>query len=109
MTELSVNARIVAGSSFSMSRNATIRYSMELRVPSAEMQAALDELVAAGIVLREDEPGGAVSYTASPDYDFSALRVYAFERTFSDKAPSIRIYVPKEVAEAERLATTQAA
>jgi hypothetical protein len=99
--DLSENARIVAGSTFSMSRGATIRYQMVESVPSSEMQEALDELVEAGIVLREDEEHGPVRYTASADYDFTEARRYAFERTMKGDAPSIRIYIPKKQAEAE--------
>ncbi len=104
MTELSENARIVAGSSFAFSPGAFIRYQMKQSVPSAEMQAALDELVAAGIVIREDEPAGPVCYTAAADFDFSELRKYAFERTMALDAPRIRIFIPKELAEEEAAA-----
>lgn len=103
-SDLSEEARIVAGSTFSMSPGATIRYQMVQSVPSAEMQAALDELVAAGIVLRDDEPHGAVTYKASPTYDFTEARRFAFDRTFKGDAPSIRIYVSKELAAAEAAA-----
>jgi len=102
--DLSEAARIVAGSSFSMSPGATIRYQMVQSVPSAEMQAALDELVAAGIVLRDDEPHGPVSYKASPTYDFTEARRFAFDRTLKGDAPSIRIYIPKDLAAAEAAA-----
>jgi hypothetical protein len=107
MTELSENARIVAGSSFAFSPGASIRYQMKQSVPSAEMQAALDELVAAGIVIREDEPHGPVSYTAAKDFDFSELRKYAFERTMAHTVPKIRIFIPKELAEAEAAAAAK--
>lgn len=106
--ELSENARIVAGSSFAFSPGASIRYQMKQSVPSAEMQAALDELVAAGIVIREDEPAGPVCYSASSDFDFSELRKYAFERTMSFDAPRIRIFIPKELAAEEAAAAARA-
>jgi hypothetical protein len=104
MTELSENARIVAGSSFAFSPGASIRYQMKQSVPSAEMQAALDELVAAGIVLRDDEPAGPVCYSAAPGYDFGELRKYAFERRMAADVPRIRVFIPKELAEAEAAA-----
>ncbi|NTF17989.1 hypothetical protein G6L37_06200 [Agrobacterium rubi] len=102
--DLSEAARIVAGCSFSMSPGASIRYQMIQSVPSAEMQAALDELVSAGIVLRDDEPHGPVSYTASRTYDFSEARRYAFDRTLNGDVPTIRIFIPKELAAAEAAA-----
>lgn len=101
LDDLSENARIVAGSSFAFPGHTSIRYQMIQSVPSAEMQAALDELVAAGIVLREDEPHGAVRYSASRAYDFAELRKNAFERTMDGSAPGIRIYIPKALAKAE--------
>lgn len=105
--ELAENARIVAGSSFAFSAGASIRYQMKQSVPSSEMQAALDELVAAGIVIREDEPHGPVCYSAAPDYDFSGLRKYAFERTMAHDAPRIQIFIPKELADAEAAQTAR--
>jgi hypothetical protein len=95
MTELSENARLIAGSTFGFSPGAALRYQMVQSVPSPEMQAALDELVAAGVVLREDEPTGAVRYSASREHDFTELRKFAAERMMSDDPPKIRIYIPK--------------
>jgi len=95
-TELSENARIVGGSTFGFSPGASLRYQMVQSVPSPEMQAALDELVAAGIILREDEPHGAVRYSASREFDFSKLREFAVVRLMSDEPPQIRMFIPKE-------------
>lgn len=93
--DLSENARIVAGSTFGFSSSTSLRYKMVDNEPSPEMQAALDELVGAGIVIRDDEPHGPVKYTASPDVDFTAYRRYATERIFNGEAPKIRIFVRK--------------
>lgn len=95
MTELSLNARTVAGSMFSFSPGASLRYAMRETVPSPEMQAALDELVAAGLVLRDDEPGGAVRYTASRDADFMPFRKEAALAVFDGTSPSIRVFVKR--------------
>jgi len=94
MRELSENARIVAGSTFGFSPEASLRYQMVQSVPSPEMQDALDELVAAGIVIRDDEPHGPVKYTASRDFDFSELRKEAAKRMLDGTSPSIRVFVP---------------
>lgn len=107
-SDLSEVAQIVAGSSFGSSPGMTLRYQMVQSVPSYEMQEALDELVAAGIVIREDEPGGAVKYSASRDFDFTEARKLAFERTMAGDGPSIRIFIPKALAE-EEAATRNAA
>lgn len=95
MTELSDNARLIAGSTFGFSPGASLRYQMVQSVPSPEMQDALDELVAAGIISREDDPHGSVRYTASRDFDFEEVRAYAAERMLSNDPPTIRIYMPK--------------
>lgn len=98
MIDLSENASLVGGSTFGFSPGASLRYQMVQSVPSPEMQEALDELVAAGIVLREDEPSGAVRYSASREFDFTELRKFAYERMMSDDPPQIRIYMLKEKA-----------
>lgn len=95
MGKLSENAAIVAGSTFGFSPGASLRYGMVQSVPSPEMQEALDELVSAGIILRDDEPHGAVKYTASKEFDFSEYRKAAAERMFDGSAPSIRVFIPK--------------
>lgn len=96
MSNLSENAKIVAGSTFGFSPGASLRYQMVESVPSPEMQSALDELVAAGIVLRDDEPHGPIKYTASRDVDFTEYRTLAAARIFAGTAPSIRVFVKKE-------------
>lgn len=95
MVELSLNARIVAGSSFGFSPGASLRYAMVQSVPSPSMQAALDELVAAGIITRDDERHGAVKYAASPDVDFAPYRAEVAERAFAGTLPLIRVFVPR--------------
>ncbi len=95
MSDLSENARLIAGSTFGFSPGASLRYQMVQSVPSPEMQDALDELVAAGIIIREDEPHGPVRYVASRDFDFRDVRAYAVERMLSDNPPAIRIYIPR--------------
>jgi hypothetical protein len=92
--DLSVNAKLVAGSTFGFSPGASIRYQMVESIPSPEMQEALDELVCHAIVTREDEPGGAVKYTASSDIDFMPYRKFAWEQMQSDDGPSVRIFIP---------------
>lgn len=64
-------------------------------VPSPEMQAALDELMAAGIVTREDEPHGAIVYQASRDVNFAEFRRVVAERMLAGTMPGIRVFVPK--------------
>lgn len=98
MSELSENARIVAGSTFGFSPGASIRYQMVESVPSPEMQAALDELVAAGIVIRDDETHGPVKYTASKDFDFTEYRKEAWQRMEAGTAPSIRMAIKRGAA-----------
>lgn len=96
MVELSFNARMVAGSSFGFSPGASLRYAMVVSVPSTEMQAALDELVAAGVITRNDEPHGAVRYVASPDVDFTLYRAEVAQHIFDGTSPSIRVFVPRD-------------
>lgn len=98
MADLSLNARIVAGSSFGFSPGASLRYAMVQNVPSPSMEAALDELVAAGIITRDDEPHGAVKYAASPDVDFAPYRAEVAERALAGTLPLIRLFVPREPA-----------
>jgi hypothetical protein len=95
MSCLSEIATIVAGSTFGFSPGASLRYQMVKSVPSPEMQAALDELVAAGIVIREDEASGAVKYTASREVDFTEYRKVAFDRMMDGTTYDIRVFIPK--------------
>lgn len=95
MKELSLNARTIAGSMFSFSPGASLRYAMRESIPSPEMQTALDELVAAGLVLRDDEPGGAVRYTASREADFKEFRKEAALSVLDGTSPSIRVFVKR--------------
>ncbi|MGU3286507.1 hypothetical protein [Methylobacterium mesophilicum] len=65
MSDLSDNARAVAAAWFGMMRpdsTSRLRFGMVESRPSERAQAGLDELQAAGVISREDEPRGAVVY-----------------------------------------------
>lgn len=65
MSDLSDNARAVAAAWFGMMQpdsKSQLRFGMVESRPSERAQAGLDELQAAGIISREDEPRGAVVY-----------------------------------------------
>jgi hypothetical protein len=97
---LSETATLVLGSTFGW--GAILTFHMQESVPSPEMQAALDELVQAGKMVREmgldDMPahGQAVRYRVAPDIDLDAYRRIAAKRFFDGDVPSIRVYIPKE-------------
>lgn len=97
---LSENARIVFGSSFSWGQ--VLTYHMVESVPSPEMQQALDELVAAGMLVEErglpDMTREAVRYRVAEGVDVAPFRRESAERIFRGDAPSIRIFIPKEKA-----------
>lgn len=99
MSELSTEARTVLGSVFGW--GAVLTYHMIDSVPSPEMQAALDELFEAGIVVREvgsdDMPshGKAVRYRLYPGFDVEPYRREAAQSIFDNKAPSIRVFMPR--------------
>lgn len=95
MADLSLNARIVAGASFGFSPGASLRYGMVESVPSPEMQAALDELVAAAIITRDDEPHGAVKYVAASGIDFTPYRKEVADHVFAGTSPAIRLFVKR--------------
>lgn len=95
---LSLNARTVLGSVLGMMKT-TLQYRMVESVPSPEMQTALDELVSAGIVIREtgkdDQPVGAVRYSVKEGFDVSEFRAEAFNRLADGTAPIIRVFIKK--------------
>lgn len=64
MPDLSDDARAVAAAWFGMCRpgQSYLRFAMVQSKPSARAQAGLNELLAADIISREDEPSGAVTY-----------------------------------------------
>lgn len=65
MPDLSDNARAVAAAWFGMMQpngRSQLRFAMVESRPSERAQAGLDELLAAGIISREDEPSGAIVY-----------------------------------------------
>jgi hypothetical protein len=99
--QLSLNARTVLGSVFGW--NTVLTYHMQDSVPSEEMQAALDELVAANMLLREqglpDMPahGKSVRYRVADGVNLAPLRKEAAEHVFDGTAPSIRVYIPRTV------------
>lgn len=98
MSSLSLSARTVLGSVLGMSKS-KLQYRMIENVPSPEMQSALDELVAAGIVVcetgKEDQPIGAVRYFVKEGFDLSEFRAEAFARLADGTAPTIRVFVKK--------------
>lgn len=93
MVELSRNAKFVAGTTFWL--KTSLRYKMAESLPSPEMQNALDELVSAGVLDREDEHSGAVLYKASASVSFLAFKDFARSLVKSGNAPTIRLFVPK--------------
>lgn len=97
MTELSPNARAVLGSMFGFGQ--VLTYQMIESVPSPEMQEALDELVGAGMVLREqglpDMTRKAVRYRAAGGFDLTEFKREAWDRIADGSAPSIRVFVPR--------------
>lgn len=65
MPDLSDTARAVAAAWFGMMQpngKSHLRFRMVESRPSERAQAGLDELLAAGVISREDEPSGAVTY-----------------------------------------------
>lgn len=101
MGTLSPNARFVAGSTFGMISKNTLRYSMVEREPSPEVWGALNELVAAGIVVREEEDSGAITFSSAPDFDFTELREEAAKLAFSGNAPSISVWTSRDPSKAQ--------
>lgn len=95
---LSLESRTVLGSILGMMRT-KLQYHMVESVPSPEMQKALDELVGAGIVVREtgkdDQPRGAVRYFVKDGFDLTPYRKEAFDRLSDNSAPVLRIFVKK--------------
>lgn len=97
MTELSENAGLVLGSTFGW--GAVLTYHMIDSVPSPEMQEALDELVEAGKLVREqgldDMPahGKSVRYRVADSVDLTLYRQQATKRFFDGDAPSIRVFI----------------
>jgi hypothetical protein len=98
MEELSENASIVLGSTFGW--GSVVTYHMLEYKPSPEMQEALDELVEAGKLVREqgldDMPqhGKAVRYRVADGVDLTAHRQQAAQSIFGGGGPSIRVMVP---------------
>jgi hypothetical protein len=101
MANLSKEARCVLGSVFGF--GAVVTYHMQEYVPSPEIQVALDELVAAGMISREqgldDMPahGEAVRYRVAEGVDLMPYRQEQFELLTEGTAPSIRIFVKRDL------------
>lgn len=97
MSDLSENARIVLGSSFAWGQ--VLTYHMVQSVPSPEMQAALDELVAAGLLVEErgldDMSAIAVRYRLADGVDLVPFRKEVWDRIADGTMPAIRVFVPK--------------
>lgn len=66
MSELSNNARVLLGSSF-MNPKSTIFYGLVQSIPSSEATAAIEELESAGILNRDDQPGGGFRLSLSKE------------------------------------------
>lgn len=105
MTEVNENLSDTAKSVMSMfAFNQILTYHMIESEPSPEMQEGLDELVNAGLVLREqglpDMTAKAVRYRAAPGVDVMPYRKMAWAQIEAGSAPSIRVFVKKEPAQA---------
>lgn len=100
MTELSDNARSVLGSMFSFGQ--VLTYHMIESIPSPEMQEALDELVAAGMVTKEeglpDMTRKAVRYRAAEHVDLKPFQREVWDKIDKGAAPSIRVFIKREAA-----------
>lgn len=102
--ELSTAARTVLGSVFGW--NAIVTYHNIESVPSPEMQEAIDELLAAGLIDRTttdiDLPahGKAVRYRVANGVDLDPYRREASQRFLDGTAPSIRVFVKRADASA---------
>lgn len=98
MSDLSDDARAVAAAWFGMSQpgQGHLRFAMVQSKPSARAQAGLDELLAAGIISREDERSGAVTYR--PLVSCHEHQVWAMKRLFDGtaEASSFRLVDPIE-------------
>ncbi|MFF9549348.1 MULTISPECIES: hypothetical protein [Bacteria] len=98
MSDLSDDARAVAAAWFGMSQpgQGHLRFAMVQSKPSARAQAGLNELLAAGIISREDEPSGAVTYR--PLVSCYEHQVWAMKRLFDGtaEANSFRLVDPIE-------------
>lgn len=99
MSDLSDDARAVAAAWFGMSPpdgGSYLRFAMVQSKPSARAQAGLDELLAAGIISREDEPSGAVTYR--PLVSCHEHQAWAMKRLFDGtaEANSFRLVDPIE-------------
>lgn len=105
MPEVNENLSDTAKSVMSMfAFNQILTYHMIESEPSPEMQEGLDELVNAGLVLREqglpDMTAKAVRYRAAPDIDVMPYRKLAWDRIEAGDAPIIRVFVKKEPTKA---------
>lgn len=100
MAELTVNARSVLGSMFSFGQ--VLTYHMIESIPSPEMQEALDELVAAGMVAKEeglpDMTRKAVRYRAAAHVDLKPFQREVWDKIDKGSAPSIRVFIKREDA-----------
>lgn len=98
MADLSLPARTVLGSVFGW--GAVLTYQMIESVPSPEMQEALDELVAAGALIREqgldDMTRTAIRYRVADGVDLAPYQKEAAISVFNGHAPSIRVFVKKD-------------
>lgn len=100
MAELSAEARSVLGGMFGFGQ--VLTFHMIESIPSPEMQAALDELVAAGMVIREeglpDMTRKAVRYRAADGVDLMPFKREVWENIDKDTGPRIRVFIKREVA-----------
>jgi len=69
LEDLGADAKAVAGAWFGMMvpGEGTLCFGMKAQRPSARAQAALDEIVAAGVAVRSDGEDGSVSYVPAVD------------------------------------------
>ncbi|MNE09738.1 hypothetical protein D3C80_1024250 [compost metagenome] len=100
MAELSVNALSILGSMFSFGQ--VLTYHMIESIPSPEMQEALDKLVAAGMVEKEqglpDMTRKAVRYRAANDVDLKPYQKEQWDKLADGTAPSIRVFIKRSAA-----------
>ncbi len=94
MSELSDEAKAVAGVAFGLGDKCVLSFGMVESRPSAKTQAALDELLAAGLITRKQiNQSGAVEYRATTD-----LSEYARWLRRNGKNPRIRFPLVEPIA-----------
>jgi hypothetical protein len=94
---LSKEARQVLGGCFGFGQ--VLTYHMIESIPSPEMQSALDELVLAGMLKREeglpDMTQKAVRYRAAEGIDMMPFKREVWDNLDKEDCPKIRVYIPK--------------